>query len=321
MKKFLFSVLFCQGVVAFAQPVIQPFTPLFGATINVFDITDSIPINFPMSGNQSWDFSNAITQSSFSITLVDPISTPYTADFPTANFAQTINSGTTPLAYFYGVINQDSLYGLGARSVVIPTANFNYIDPNVSFRFPMNYLTTISDISTDNQGDWENDTRKYIAYGDVVTPFGTYNNVAMFRDQEWDSTGALISTKFLWASVANLNTIIEIDSSDGTGNVYDLSSLTSIGQLKLKDKYSYSLSSNFSNGNDASLLSLLLNEQANVTLELFSAEGKSSESLINNQILNGQQQIGINTNGLTSGIYFLKLQIGNDVIVEKMIVI
>ena len=320
MKKFLLTLLFCKGIVVFAQPVIQPFTPTFGATINVYDITDSIPINFPMSGNQSWDFSNAVTQATFSITLVNPTSTPYSADFPTANFAQTINSGSTPLAYFYGVINQDSLYGLGARSVAIPTANFDYINPNVSFKFPMNYLTTISDISTDNQGDWENDTRKYIAYGDVVTPFGTYNNVVMFRDQEWDSTGALISTKYLWASVANLNTIIEIDSSDGTGNAYGLSSLTSIGQLKLKDKYSFSLMSNLIDGNQ-SWLSLTLKEQAKVKLELISADGKSTETIINNQKLSGNQQIDIKTNTLSSGIYFLKIQIDEDVIVEKMVII
>ena len=78
--------------------------------------------------------------------------------------------------------------------------------------------------------------------------------------------------------------------------------------------------SNLIDGNQ-SWLSLTLKEQAKVKLELISADGKSTETIINNQKLSGNQQIDIKTNTLSSGIYFLKIQIDEDVIVEKMVII
>jgi hypothetical protein len=320
MKKLLFFILLTNSVFLYAQPVIQPFTPVFGGSFNVYDINDSIPINFPLSGNQSWNFANAVTQLSFSISLLDPATTPYISDFPTANFAQSINSGTTPLAYFYGAITPDSLYGLGARSVVIPTANLTYINPNVSFRFPMTYQSTIYDISTDDQGDYENDQRTYIAYGDITTPFGTYNNVVLFRDQESDINGSWVSTKYVWSSVASLNTVFEIDSADGTGNAYDIPTVSSFGQSLLKDKYNYSLNSNIGFDNNR-VLSITLTEPKQIQLELISAEGKQSETIINNKTMHGSHQIPVNTAGLSAGVYFLKLQINNEVLVEKIILL
>lgn len=320
MKNTCLTFLLLSSLYVYAQPVIQPFSPVFGSSIDVYDINDSIPINFPLTGNQVWDFSSAVTQLTFSISLLDPASTPYFADFPTSNFAQSINSGATPLAYFYGAITADSLYGLGSRSVLIPTSNLTYINPNVSFRFPMAYQTTIYDVSTDDQGDYENDQRTYIAYGDVITPFGTYNNVVLFRDQESDINGAWVSTKYVWTSVANLNTVFEIDSADGTGNAYDMPLVSSAGQDILKNKYNYLLSSNF-NFNNNSVLSISLNEPAQVSVVLMSAEGKLCETIINSNIIQGTQQFSINTNGLSSGVYFLKTQVNDEAIVEKIVVL
>ena len=318
MKKLF--LIFCLALPfnIFAQPVIQAFTPIFGVSINVYDITDSIPINFPLSGNQTWDFSNAVTQPTFSISLLDPATTPYSSDFPGANFAQSINSGPTPMAYFYGVISADSLYGLGARSMVIPTANLTYTNPNVSFRFPMAYQSTISDLSVTDQGEVEYDTRTYIAYGDVITPFGNYPNAVMFRDQSFDSAGAWISTKYIWLSAANLNTIIEIDSSDGTGTTYDLSALTSIGQKQIKEKYKLAISPNPSINTNCNL-QISLNETEEVSVELIAIDGKHSTVILPKQKLLGTKIIPLHTISLAKGLYFARISVGNEVLVEKII--
>lgn len=319
MKKLILSFFMAIPAMVFAQPTLQAFSPVFGITINVHDISNPIPSGYPTSGNHIWDFSQASLQPLFSISLVDPSTTPYINDFPSANFAQTINSGPTPVAYFYGVISPDSLYGLGARSTMIPTANLTYLNPNVSFRFPMNYQDQISDVSIDDMGDTEIDQRTYAGWGSVITPFGTYNDVVLLVDREFDSLVVYSLTKYVWASSVNLNTIIEIDSSDGSGSVYEIPVISSIPSAKIQEKNNYSIQPNPVQDQH---FSIRFSGQTNSNLEIkvFSTDGRECQVPMTKSQFQGGTEFTLNTSSINKGIYLVKINMNNEIRIEKIVV-
>jgi len=95
------------------------------------------------------------------------------------------------------------------------------------------------------------------------------------------------------------------------------------GVEKLTDGIkAYSLSNNYPNPfNPSTTISYSVPEMEFITLKVFDVLGNEIETIANEEKPAGSYEIEFNADGLTSGIYFYRLQAGNFVETKKMILI
>jgi len=121
------------------------------------------------------------------------------------------------------------------------------------------------------------------------------------------------------------NRIEYIYKSGGSGLVnkeshtYTYQSITKIEQLTDGIK-TYRLSNNYPNPfNPSTKINYSIPNQSYVTLEVFDVMGRELRTLINKEQPIGNYEVEFNASGLTSGIYFYRIQAGEFVETKKMI--
>lgn len=318
MKK-LFLLLLLSPMFAIAQPVLNAFSPIYGDSVSVRMFTYKINVSYPKTGNQNWDFSSfAQVPESFVVKLINPASAPHIATFPTANITQSISSGGNVMAYMYGRITADSLWTMATRFPGMPSMDEDYINPSVSFRYPMSINNTITDQSetSQNPGVIETIEKKYVAWGTIKTPHGTYNNVVLM--EEYELVGANMELKkYQWFDVAGNYMVADIDVSDSTGTWYVVNTNPSNTSELNEVKYQVSLYPNPSN--NSSNISLNLPSTTDINIDIIALQGQKSFS-INKKALNaGTHNIEIPAESLQNGHYYVRIKIGNDVVVKPLL--
>lgn len=176
MKKIYFlGVFLALGISALAQPTITSNSnPIIGTSIDY--------INFAWDGNpgasganQTWDFSTLSGQTA-TVNYIDPSTAPQGSSFGSANICID-NSGQQYQFYNNSSTGQELLGGY------LPSSNGTviYSNPEKIMEFPCSYQTNWSDSLSGSQssgitragtvtGDGD-------AYGTLILPNGTYNNV------------------------------------------------------------------------------------------------------------------------------------------------
>jgi len=61
-----------------------------------------------------------------------------------------------------------------------------------------------------------------------------------------------------------------------------------------------------------------MERESKVLLEIYDINGRKIETLINNQITNGVQMVNWNASKYSSGVYFVKLSDGKNLLTQKL---
>ena len=230
----LLSALLFAGTAALprqagAQPTIDQdnFAPSPGES---FVVNASAWIDPGASGaDVTWDFSGLVIDTTFTLTYLDPATTPMTDSFPTATVAHAEGSG-----YAYRSFDATGGYYLGYH--MDGDAVVDYQDPEMTFQFPCTYGTQWVD---DLFADYLPGPSWYYAgsinaeadgHGTLILPYGTFTNVLRLHltrnytlETIWPEDGYYVDTIYYYLHPGTHFPLVEV-YSNSAGE--DLSSLT-----------------------------------------------------------------------------------------------
>lgn len=317
MKK-IFTLLSFLPVAAIAQPVINSYTPIVGSKVEIYEIKNPIATSFPKTGNQTWNFGSEPTDTvMFTAEIINLASAPDAASFPTANIVQKLTMGGTPMVYGYARVTADSLWGMAVRYPTMPALNEDYTDANVSFRFPFALNGVIDDISVSQTGA-DTTRRKYVAWGDITTPYGTYPNVILCEESR-QNNGTMTLESYLWISAATLDNIAEINVDDSLGEWHKPNIASSIGQEQLFKKYNLNVYPNPST--DFAKIAYSLPTSADISIQIIGMNGQQSSVLFNGKQQAGEYKLDTKSLNLAAGTYFARIVINNEPMVKRFTIV
>lgn len=227
MKTVLTLLLSFISVIALAQPTLTQANEATLGSAFTYNYVDTANVN-PGNGGvaQTWNFSN-VTPSGLSQvdSWVDPGSTPYAANYPTATLVQSVNNGTGNNIYQYHKLTSSTTEVLGIASNLTGSPSIMiYSNPEIIRQIPATYNSTMNDsysgsstltIGPITATTHRNGFYQYIVdgYGTLITPVGNYPSTLRFKVRQvlTDSTVYTgsplppqiinhISTTYFWAS-------------------------------------------------------------------------------------------------------------------------
>ena len=306
--------------------------PIFGDQFIIHDV-DTTGVNPGGSGaNQTWNFSsiNVLTDSVV-FNWVDPATTPYAASFPNADIAECNQIG----CYYYTFAGGDlSNIGSGVGDTIQLITILT--DPEIVFKVPFTYTNTY----TDNFSGTVNAavtiirngtiTKTADAYGTIILPTGTYNNVLRinFLEDVTDSIAGIpvvtrtVTDNYSWYSAQYKFPIFSISistfHSDADQTVTKSAVLTtlntSVGVTPIGNQVvnEYKLHQNYPNPfNPFTSITFDIVRTSDVKLVVYDALGREVSELVNESLSNGSYKVDFNASELTSGVYFYKLSAGD----------
>ncbi len=283
------------------------------------------------SGNDvTWDYSNLVLLGdSSSYEVIAPSSTPYAADFPNANLAHLDQAGqyiyyqTSATEYsFHGSVSDD---GMGGQLV------YAYTDPATYFTFPMAFGATVNDdlaAGYSTQGmvftRTGSITSEYDAFGTLITPEGTFNNVARIRIHEDDNDQASVQgfpvtvktvvITYLWLQEDSPAPIMQIsyvtvNSSGIVTHAKNVGFRSGTGTVSVNETENTQASSIYPNPTQDKLQVDLPLDSKNIHLHDFT--GRRIQSLEN------MQENDISS--LPAGAYILRYELKGSIITKQII--
>lgn len=324
MKKQLLSAVLCMFILFLkAQPIITNANgPAIG---DVYISQPSITNVDAGSGgaNVVWDFSAlAPDGDAQSITIVDPASTPYGANFPVANMASAENG-----YYGYFLATPTELSIVGIENAIF---QYPFSDYQKQFVYPCTYNTAFTDHV---HGEWELNTVPttrdgsvtFLAdgYGTLKLPAGTIENVLrikysqnyedVFTVQSTSYTYEYDFTSYIWYVPGNKNALLSIS--------YDTTLLIGAPQITKLVRYypgavginelqqifaSYSLFPQpaFTSAS----LEFNLSEPGSITISVLTVTGQFVKQWNAAVLSRGKHTEIIDVSDLSPGVYFVRLE-------------
>lgn len=152
-----------------------------GLRLDMYALTDIGTATLPANGAaQVWDLSSITLSPAGTLDFVAASATPYAASYPAANWAwaqEIIGTGTN-------IVYLDiSATGIEIVANNVPGATNAYSDPARIVQFPMAYGSSFVDsyLGTSSNGT---PTWTYGGYGTLISPLGTFNDVAKTSSTE-----------------------------------------------------------------------------------------------------------------------------------------
>lgn len=292
MKKSLLLLLSSCTALSFAQPVMQNIMPIgFNCVLSFGPATSP----GPAGANQIWNFSSVPATPSATLNIVTPGATPCSSSFPTSNWAQNISGSQ----FNYYISTASQLEVIGEQISPSCTGGLTYSNSKIVLKFPFNYTNSFSDpfVNTSGPGTV---TTTYDGYGTLITPSGTYSNVARvsFSDPggtsyEWFDTG---SSGHPLCLIVGSNTIFFHN--------------TNVGVNEMSIEESINVYPNPVHGS----VKVSLNEIP-LSVNLFNSIGVQIMSL--NPSL---EEFDLDLTAQAPGIYFLKFSTSNGIGVKKIVI-
>jgi len=210
MRKLYIFIIILFGVLAMqAQPTLNYPTnaPSIGDEINMQYVDHGGLTPGASGAGVSWDFGTLTNGDQMNVLVVDPTTTPYSGDFPTADVA----FSTGGIAFAYNVIDNSGIYTLGygadTGGVVILNV-FTNMETMITYPFTFN-----SAFSDDFKGGFTaagvelrqsgTVTTTGDAYGTISLPIGTFNNVLRVKSQRTQVDSMFLGAMFLQATVSS----------------------------------------------------------------------------------------------------------------------
>ncbi len=182
------------------------------------------------AANVTWDFTGLVVDTTFTLTYLDPTTTPMTDSFPTATLAYAEGGGYAYRSfdatggYYLG-------YHMGGTSPVV-----DYQDPELTFQFPCTYGTQwVDSLFADYLPgpSWYyagSITAEADGYGTLILPYDTFTNVLRLHlsrntilETQWPEDGYYVDMIYYYLHPGTHFPLVEV-YSNSAGE--DLSSLT-----------------------------------------------------------------------------------------------
>lgn len=302
MKIKFTTILILFKCIILAQPILNNADINFISSVNRFVAN---PVIFTTGGNgqnQTWDYSNvSLTPISASQSIV-VTSAPFQSTFTNSNLIVKNTTSNNDL-FLYFLLSNSKLELLGLSNLTNIIVDFNS-NPLTQFEFPFTYNYLINDsYSTSNEPGINNAfTIKYDAFGTLITPYGTYNNV--FRTKRLDG----IFPEYNWYEQNTNKVILSVifGSSGITSVTFFQQNNLNISKFK-KDKFEIypNPTATFINLNTSTEIQ---------NYKIFDLIGRK----IKTEKLDKNQKIDVSQ--LDAGNYFIEVQdINNNIFLEKFI--
>ena len=342
MKKILlfFAVISCT---AFAQititsgDVANMFAVGNSATIHEDTLQSSIDIGSPGGGN-NWDFT--MLQSNLMVTLesIDPATSPYITDFPTANICNYSTStigGNLSEIWTYSKLNgQFDVLGNVVESSALPgfVTEIKYDPYRRQYEHPLTINSQWSHSYTQTiliNGTPINSTSITLstivdAYGIMTIPGGASYEALRIREELTINGLTTVSYNFIAKSGAqvNVNAVAANPPSSGMisvdGATYYDGLTTSVEQLNGLPK-NYILKQNYPNPfNPTTNIEYSIPEASFVELKVYDVLGNEVATLVNQEQSAGVYRADFSGDGLASGLYIARIKVGNFTSTIKM---
>lgn len=217
MKKFTITVVLFINFTIFAQPVLNSTDITTTGSITATTLT-AVATGFSAGlagANQVWDYSSLILTPAGTGTTTIVATTSFSASFLGANLIYKTTFGTDSFYTYYKLTTtQQELVGYSSDTNVL--INFSP-NPQSVYSFPFTYGLVVNDTyaTTFDPGTNNPFTVTYDAYGTLIMPFGTFNNV--IRSKKLDG----IAPDYTWFTTNPYQVILtaSISSTGVASNV------------------------------------------------------------------------------------------------------
>jgi len=310
------------------------------ATIHEDTLQSSVDIGSPGGGN-SWDFTNLQSNLMVTLEIIDPATSPYINDFPSANIC-TYNSstigGNLSEIWSYSMLN-GTFDHLGNAILNSALPGFLTEIKNDPYRrqseFPMTFNSQWSNTYT--QTIYINGTPVLSssvslstvvdAYGTMTLPGGASYEALRIRETLTISGTSSVNYSF----VAKNGTQVSVSATDANppnsgsinvdGSSYYDGLTTSVEQISGLPN-GYTLSQNYPNPfNPSTNIEYSIPSESFVELKVYDVLGNEVASLVNEQQKAGVYRADFTANNLSSGMYFARLTANEFTKVVKMILL
>lgn len=295
-KKYLFIlIIIITNSVAYSQPILNEsdFATTYNADVFDGNITGLSEGN--SGANQIWDFSSVSLTYKYSIAKIPIESAPFANNFPSANYCWKFVSPTYTNYQLYNLNNNsfEFIANVNDQSII-----YDYT-PNslLLFTFPYIFDTSITDTYQEVNSNIFIYSSQYDAYGTIITPFGTFNNV--------------IRQKYLnFYTWYNVNPFYIIASGNFSGNnIISFYQTATLSTNNLISDRNITLYPNPTN----SILNIKLQDNSSIdNIIIADLTGKTVQEEIENSNL-------VNVTNLAKGIYILKVFSGSNKIESKFV--
>ncbi|MFO7722873.1 MAG: T9SS type A sorting domain-containing protein [Bacteroidales bacterium] len=328
MKK-IFTLLLCTAccIGLYAQPVItSSFNPAPGEQYRYHPVNTQItPGN--SGANITWDFSGIqIIYNPIIGKYINPSQTPYANDFTGSNVAFEDYFAAGTYHYFETTTNH---YEKKGEASVLYTAV--YQNPHTMFTYPFTYNTVVTDnfacttavgsLTLERNGTWEANGD---AYGTLMLPSGTHSNVLRIKTtcNTVDEYPGVIENgknviEYCWVIPTSKRPLLKI------GTEYHFSGgapIDTVYYVRISEEVSGIAhpDQNLSNirlypnpvAGDELAVGFEMQHQAEVKIELVSADGKVSRSMPMQNMAPGTHQVTVAMEGLAPGLWFVRVDSG-----------
>jgi len=303
-----------------------------GNTVTIHE--DTLQSNFDIGspgGGNNWDFTNL--QSNLMVTLqsIDPVSSPYISNFPTANICNYSSStigGSFSEIWTYSKLNgQFDVLGNAAVSSALPgfVTTINYDPYRRQYEHPLTFNSQWSDTYTQTisvNGTPVNSASVSIstivdAYGTMTIPGGASYEALRIKEELTISGITSVSFSFLSKNGAQVNVDAVSSNHPNSGMIavdgttyYD-GLVSSVEQINEIPK-SFTLNQNYPNPfNPTTNIQYSIPEASFVELKVYDVLGNEVATLVNQEQSAGVYKADFSGSDFASGLYIAKITAGN----------
>jgi hypothetical protein len=309
MKRITFC--FCLfNLLLFGQPVLNASDIISSNyTANYYSSVSSTITAGSPGPNQIWDFSSLPLTiiNNYPDSMMPVVTAPFSNSFPESNFfVEVSNSGFS--RYFYQKLSADKLEYYGSSYVT--GIDINYFNPKTEYIFPFTYNSIFNDTyQSYNSIDTYSITKKYDAYGSIVTTFGNFSNVFRIKTIENGNIN------YIWFQQNPLRPIVFcVEDSDNVNRFYIYEFLT-LKTTEYQTKSHFSIYPNPNAGDFTIQYENLDNKEFFVNIY----------DILGNQIIKNEKlestSKNINSSDFASGLYLIKItDVNNTVLFSDKII-
>ncbi len=285
-----------------AQPVLNYSATHGIGTTSVLNLIGGTTTTLQQKGaGITWDLSsNTLTQAG-TFDIVAPSTTPSASSYPTANLCYKQNITGLGISYTYLI---DSTIGLSSIADGISGSNpTTWTKYDKILQYPFNYMDSFTATRKSSTGSDEPYTRTYDAYGTLKINGKTYTNIIRVTKNPGNS---------IWFTTSPAMFPVLIQANSTTYLYNDYKTTTSIDKVTPNNQTSI-----YPNPFNASAIIQLNSSINNGELYITNACGQNIKTIAH---ISGNN-IKINRDNLSSGIYFYQLMEGNNYITVGKFVI
>jgi len=311
------------------------------------DTSGSVTVNVGSAGaSQSWDFTGTIVRGNIETwDFLDPVNTPYSADFPNANIALRVSSASySDTVYTFFRIDNSSFTEVGQ---VLFFQDTTMLEQKSVLVMPLPFTMGAHWISRDSSEfgvpgykivEIEIQDNTVDAWGNINVPSGQHECLRLREDGNYITNTYVNNILILSDTIRTVNytwmtkeVIVaaqaESQANDTNPNFTNASTFsrniqaqTSIEEPVSNTPDKFRLYANYPNPfNSSTEIKFDLPQNSFINLSIYNVMGQKVDELVNRNLSAGSHRIRWNADRLPSGLYYYRLQAGTNHLVKKMI--